>query len=527
MADNATMVAIRTTLRHSRPLRALGRRATGRAVPLLLVLLGCGEGLPPIVGLDFSSHDRCTGTPPGDVDASASEIQCRVDDYVFSTLYNGVYVDMEQEMDVPGTPICCEVCAVADTADDVCESTCKYEMCSRARDAHVSVAQDLSDLSTCTVSDCGFDFEFCMDTNSLHVQAIVTEAAPQLYALEASCHAHAENTARDDGLFTYLEQLNGVPGATGDLADVGDVVAYCLDLQASDPTGTPTVTGESSSPLDDGADSTGGTGGNADTGNIPSGDSPPVPCGPHAVEHQWIRPTNNFGIWNEGRGGVLGLDAATHEATVTGGGIAFTLFPCGGALDADCIRLDRLSIQLTETGAGLAVRLNMLDDSELMPISDQGHFDVPPGALRLALRYEQDARQQRFITRNTAGIHAHIDTNTRTIRIEELGASSEEEPTHVILALEASLTNSQPRTAIVESRNPRDGSLLLTAETFDADLDPIAHYWIVPGIGSWRGDTIAPLLPDGRHAVILYADDVHRARGVAARWIDATRATVP
>ena len=42
------------------------------------------------------------------------------------------------------------------------------------------------------------------------------------------------------------------------------------------------------------------------------------------------------------------------------------------------------------------------------------------------------------------------------------------------------------------------------------------------GVGNWLGDSIALGLPVGRHAVVLYADDVHRARGVAARWVEVT-----
>jgi hypothetical protein len=90
-----------------------------RGMPLLLVLCGCGEGLPSVPGLDFSHHNRCTGAPPQDVDASASEIQCLVDSYLFSTDADAEMEMPEQGSNVPGSPICCEVCAVKDTADDV------------------------------------------------------------------------------------------------------------------------------------------------------------------------------------------------------------------------------------------------------------------------------------------------------------------------------------------------------------------------------------------------------------------------
>jgi hypothetical protein len=513
--------------------RAGRQRASWRGTPLLLFLGGCGEGISP-VGLDASQHDRCTGAPPLAVDASASEIQCRVDDYVFSTNADEATPIAEQGTNVPGSPICCEVCAVEGTADDVCESTCKHELCSRARDIHVMVGQRLSGFDVCGLVDCGFSFEACIDTNLLHIQAIVTNQNPtQFYGLQASCHAGADEPARADGLFTYLEELDGVPGASGSLGNVQDVVAYCLDAQAGGATDMPpestTLVGTSTPPLDDGADSTGGTGVATDTGEAPDpGRVPtPVPCGPYAEERFWVRPTNNFGTWNEVSGGVLGNGAAMYDAVVTGGGISYTMFPCEGVPGATCIRLDRLSVQLAETASGLVMRLSMQEDPLPMPITDQGHFDVPPGAVRLAVRYGREGEPWLVAATNAERARGHIDAIARTIRIEGLGASSEQGDTLATLALEGTLTNTQPRTEIVESHSPRDGSLLLTAETVDAELDPIEHQWTIPGVGSWRGDAITPSLPPGRHAVILYADDVHRARGVAARWLDVAPTTGP
>jgi hypothetical protein len=99
---------------------------------------GCGEGLPP-VPIDLSSHDACAGPPPLDVDASAAEIQCRIDSYVFQINDDaGMPTMTEQGTNELGDPICCEVCAVEDTADDACEALCKHGLCRRARDAHIA-----------------------------------------------------------------------------------------------------------------------------------------------------------------------------------------------------------------------------------------------------------------------------------------------------------------------------------------------------------------------------------------------------
>ena len=69
----------------------------------------------------------------------------------------------------------------------------------------------------------------------------------------------------------------------------------------------------------------------------------------------------------------------TSMARVTGGGLAYTLFPCDGVPDAGCVRIDQLSAQLTDIGSGLVLRVGLVEDSELMPLSAQGHFAVPAG----------------------------------------------------------------------------------------------------------------------------------------------------
>jgi hypothetical protein len=450
-----------------------------------------------------------------------------VDDYVFSIMNDGEMVEMEQGTDVPGSPICCEVCAVDDTADDVCETTCKHDLCSRARDSHVSAGLDLAGIAGCGVTDCGFGFESCMSTNLLHPQSIIAGDFALFYALQASCHAHADEAARLDGLFTYLENLDGIPGASRELDDVQDVVGYCLDLQATVATGMPpdpSSTAGTSTPFDDGADSSGG---GTTTGQMPDvgQGSTPESCGPVAVERFWVRPTNNFGAWNETSGGVHGMGASTQAASITGGGISYTLFPCAGAPDTECIRIDRLSVQLTEAGSGLVMRLRMMHGPQPAQVSAQGSFYVPRDALRVMVSYEWDDQRWQLAATNAELVRGRLDTNARTVLVEGLSVASQQVSTRqgdvlATLVLEASLANTQPKTEIGESRDPRDGRMLLTAETVDADRDDVVHRWMIPGIGSWRGDVISPTLPAGRHAVILYADDAHRARGVAARWLE-------
>jgi hypothetical protein len=227
-------------------------------------------------------------------------------------------------------------------------------------------------------------------------------------------------------------------------------------------------------------------------------------------------------MWNEVSKGVGGVPPATSMASVTGGGIAYTMFPCEGAPGATCLRIDQLSAQLIELGSELVMHLGLVEDSMLMPVSAQGRFEVPAGALRLAVRYAWDDQEQLHLVRNDQPAIGYLDTIARSLHIEGLGVSSEQGDMLVTLSLAADLTNIQPSTEIIASRDIEHGGLRLAAQTFDADFDPIVHHWMILGVGSWRGDSIAPSLPVGRHAVILYADDVHRARGVAARWVEVT-----
>lgn len=367
-----------------------------------------------------------------------------------------------------------------------------------------------------------------MATGSLHVQTMTfpdsTGLFPEFYAMQASCNAHAEEPARSDGLFTYLEGLGSIPGAGGGLANVEDVVGYCLEHQAHQATGplpeSATSDGSSTFGPADGADSTGaGSETPGTTGELPEPPTMPLPCGPYATERFWVRPTNNFGSWNETSGGVGSVGAATFTASIASGGIAYTMFPCDRAADAKCLRIDQLSVQVAVPDAGLVMHLGLVEESTLMPVTAEGTFEVPAGTLHLAARYAWDHRERFHVVANDRRASGRLDTISRSIRIEGLGVSSKEGNVSATLSLAASLSNSQPSTSIVESRDTH-GRLVFTAESSDPDFDPIVHQWMILGVGSWRGESIAPSLPPGRHAVIVYADDVHRARGVAARWVE-------
>jgi hypothetical protein len=49
----------------------------------LLFGVTCVGDFDPIVGLDTSAHDRCTDGNSATVDASAAEIRCWVEDYLW------------------------------------------------------------------------------------------------------------------------------------------------------------------------------------------------------------------------------------------------------------------------------------------------------------------------------------------------------------------------------------------------------------------------------------------------------------
>ncbi len=473
---------------------------------------GCGEPLPDIP-LDIADHDRCSMSVPYVVDASASEIQCLVEDYLYVSDADGFNPIMEEGTNVPGIPACCEVCAVEDTADDACEAMCKHQLCERAQDEHYAIGEDLGE---CEGSSCGFSFESCMSTGLLHVQWIDLDGVDfpndPSYGLRAQCQASALDPVRPDGLFRYLEGLGAIPGAGGGLASVEDVVGYCQDKVRSD------TDGGTNHPGDAGADS--GTSGTESGGDTSEPPPRPPGCGSHAEPRFWVRPTNNFGAWNHESTG-LGIDGETsYPIPVTDGGLAYTMLPCPGADDSHCLRIDQLAVELSHPSEALVVSLGLVEQSMLMPLSPAGRFDVPPSALRFAVRYEHDDRETLAMAWNHEAVRGHVDAQGGLLRLPGISASSGDGTALATVSLHATLVNTQPSTTIHQSAGAAWNRVSLSAQTFDAESDPITHQWMIPGVGTWRADRIEVELPAGRHVVILRADDIHRSRGIAAQWID-------
>lgn len=483
-----------------------------------LVASGCGgEGLPPLP-LDISSHDACGSAPPYSVDASASEIQCLVEEYLYVN-----YADEETTIDeaganVPGSPVCCEICARNGSADDACQERCKVDLCERAYDEHYAIGQALG---TCRGSTCGFSLEACMDTSLLHVQIldIIVDLAPVLvpYGLQTYCSAVATDPARPDGLFRYLEGLDSIPGARGSLAEVDDVVGYCEDRSVS--TAGDEAPAATTSGANEGIDSS-GTG--TDTSGAAHPSEPPRrprACGPWADDRFWVRPINNFGRWNRDSTGV-GLDGdATYPVTVTGGGIAYTMLPCEGPEEAQCVRIDQLSIDMLQPDAGVALSFGLVEESGLFPSSAEGYLEIHRGALRFVVYHEHAGRETLVIAQNDESVRGYVDPRGGLLHLTNITASSHDGAVAVSLSLHADLHNTQPSTEIIGNSGVSGTRVSLTAATFDAEHDPIEHHWMIPGVGSWIGDHLDVEVPIGRHAVILRAVDVHRSQGVAARWI--------
>lgn len=423
-----------------------------------MLVAGCLEPLPD-VPLDLSNHDQCGTTVPYVVDASASEIQCLAD-YVYITYAHEKGSIEEQAMNAPGPPACCEVCARKEAADDACKAMCKHGLCERAYDDHYAAGQDLG---TCNLPRCGFDVTKCLERDDLHFQIIDLAATDILddpwYGLQTDCSAVASNAVRPDGLFRYLEGLGAVPGAGGGLANVEDVVQYCQDK-------LPDVTGGASS------DST--SMGASDTsagGSQPEPPPRPRACGPYAEERFWVRPTNNFGAWNSESAGIGVEGGASYPVTVSGGGIAYTLLPCEGAIDAQCMRIDQLSVRLLHRDSGLAVGIALLQHSELIPMSTAGHIDIPPRSLRLAVRYEQEGQETLGMATNDERVLGLVDALDGHLHLTGISASSEDGTAFATMSLHADLVNTQPSTKII--RNPQAGEsrVSLSALTFDAELD--------------------------------------------------------
>jgi hypothetical protein len=205
---------------------------------------------------------------------------------------------------------------------------------------------------------------------------------------------------------------------------------------------------------------------------------------------------------------------------VTDGGIAYTMLPCPAADDTRCLRIDQLSARLSQSEEDLVVSLGLIEHSALLPVSQAGRFDVPPGALRFAVRYEHENGEALVMAWNHEEVRGHVDAQEGLLRLPGITASSDDGAALATMSLHATLVNTQPTTTILQSAGAAWNRISLTAQTFDAESDPITHHWTILGVGTWTGDHIDVELPAGRHVVVLRADDIHRARGIAARWID-------
>lgn len=494
-------------------------------VALLGTACGVGEGLPDIEVTTIGHHDKCSSEPfPYSVDASSSEIQCLIVDHKVELTATEIDppTGMHIIIDEPGDPICCEVCAKKGTADQACEDMCNWQACDRARDDHKTIGEQLG---FCTLPTCGFDFELCMQSDNPHLQAMTfIDETFHIYLLEARCEALAMDPARPDGLFEYIEELDGIPNAGGMLADITDVANWCISVAEADTSAS--ATGNISISATAGGDGMGvdTTAGDTEGGDASPGE--PVPCGHWAGMRTGPHPSNNFGTWNQSSGGVGLNDTSSYSAVVTDGGIEYSVFPCNGA-SQECLRIDRLSVRLEQSNPPIVVDLNLRNRTSLMPISAIGTADIPIDTLEFEALYKWNQAPRIIQTSNTKIAHATIDITNGTIELIDLEASSNTGDLVANLSLYGDLVNTQPRPEILVSPGSSWNEITLSAQTIDAEIDPIVHHWMVMGHGTWSGDSVTLSLPEGRHAVVLYADDVHESRGISATWVDIAQGATP
>ena len=489
---------------------------------LAALMLSCGgEGLPEI-SVDIGAHNTCSGSIPYTVDGSASEIQCFIDDHIVSITGGAMVPVMLLEMSTnePGDPVCCEVCATKQTADQACHDMCNWLACDRARDEHFELG---SDLGFCEPPSCGFDFEACISNSNLHFQWIdFADDDGILYGLKADCNAHASDPARPDGLFTYLEGLDGVPNSRGATAEVTDVAEWCSDRNSASDGGEAATANAATTTLT----STGGPSPDESADGTTSGDGgtdppeQPQQCGPWAGMRAAADPTDNYGAWSQGSQGQRSDGTSTQPVTITGGGIEYRAMRCRDDRSQECIRIDRLSVRLVDTASMLRIDLNLLEKTEPMTLSPEGWVDIPAGALRFGARYTQERNDTFVQATNTQSARARFDLTEGRVELLDLEASSESGDLWASLSLQGTLLNTQPRPEIIVSTGQAWNEVVLEASTFDAEFDPITHRWMVIGHGTWATDSVEVTLPAGRHAVVLYAEDTHGARGVAATWIE-------
>jgi hypothetical protein len=121
---------------------------------------------------------------------------------------------------------------------------------------------------------------------------------------------------------------------------------------------------------------------------------------------------------------------------------------------------------------------------------------------------------------NSSPINGYVDLKKRTIALPNVSATNQEGNLVAVMDLVGTLVNMQPSAAISHTPGSAWDLVVLTALSTDPEDDPLTHRWMIPGVGSLSGDTVITRLPEGKHAVILYADDPLRARDVTATWIE-------
>ncbi len=350
-----------------------------------------------------------------------------------------------------------------------------------------------------------------------------------MYALEANCNAVSLDSARSDGLFKYLEGLDGVPGSSGSIAEVTDVVQWCLDISeeatngggsdaagAADAGVTSADGGSSSQETSTDSTEASGSGETTDGAEIPP---QPSACGPSAMQRTAAHPTDNFGTWTGGYG--IGIeDTTSYALAVQGGGIEYSVLPCHGSPTLECIRIDALSFTFMEPESLFELHLGLVDRTSLLFVSTAGEINVPAGELRFVSVYEWEGVRKRVEASNTTDAHLRIDTVNGEFELADVSATTKSGDLVAEFSSRGDLVNTQPRSQILVSQGSSWNKIVLTAQTTDAESDPVVHQWTVLGGGQWQGDSVELTLSEGRHAVVLFAEDVHRARGVTATWVE-------
>ncbi len=163
----------------------------------------------------------------------------------------------------------------------------------------------------------------------------------------------------------------------------------------------------------------------------------------------------------------------------------------------------------------------MLRPSALLPIAPDGTFEIPGDHLNFAARYSFAGEDVSLEASNVGAVDGTIDMHLRKVVLKEFSATSSGGGQTATLLLSGDLSNTQPSPEVVVVK-PKWNQVSLSAMTTDAENDPVSHSWMIPGVGTWSGDRVDVTLPIGRHAVVLYAEDVHRSVAVDATWVTIT-----